>query len=113
MKFLTMRMHCRYWQLDYLVYSSAIDSETAVTAPVKLEDHALIGAAPCPGSPWARALRWGPLLRPCLEHSCQVRLHPLYQAPTSSQMHLQLGNSFCLPPDMYGMTLQHICKQPV
>ena len=28
-----------------LVYSSAIDSETAVTAPVKLEDHALIGAA--------------------------------------------------------------------
>ncbi len=28
-----------------LVYSSAIDSESAVTATVKLEDHALIGAA--------------------------------------------------------------------
>ena len=28
-----------------LVYSSAIDSESTVTAPVKLEDHALIGAA--------------------------------------------------------------------
>ena len=28
-----------------LVFSSAIDSESTVTAPVKLEDHALIGAA--------------------------------------------------------------------
>ena len=28
-----------------LVYSYAIDSESSVTAPVRLEDHALIGAA--------------------------------------------------------------------
>ena len=39
----TRRVHVG--DMANLVYSSAIDSESTVTAPVKLEDHALIGAA--------------------------------------------------------------------
>lgn len=101
-----------------LVYSSAIDSESTVTAPVKLEDHALIGAAAVamPGTTLGKGSTLGALAASLPGAQLPGEAAPAMSGSSLPKHTLQLQGRRHLAPVYLcmcctGVSLAHSCKR--